>query len=737
MFRNLMKLATNVVSRGGPEAPLRILASATRLEDLGRRVGPSELAAVQRGVTLLHRYPGLDEDERASVREALVKIKAAMDTRSIPEYGSWDRFVHGPVEVEGARLLGAEESAEGLVWDTRLITSGLTVDGRQFFSQEAIRNAVHLFERAQCFADHADGVPPTDTLVGWFTNPRLVELDNGEVAIDAELHVLESSKYSGLLKEAYARGNPNVVGFSINGSGDIRLEERDGVTVRYVSSLDEIASVDLVTKPAAGGTGVLKLRASVLEDADRITFEDTAPVDNDHDNGDQGVVDDLKQLRDDIQAERVRAGIERLVAQYNLPSSAMSVVQGQIEEAASVEEADRVLAQAQAIWANALETTARQHAVVAHQVDRPSREILRIQAMLAGERIDGVAPFSGLREAYSTVTGVNTWSMSPHEFANAVIAQSNGYNSENRVLASVKTTDWSYALGQAIYRELIRQYQMPGFDDWRKIVSKVSNLNDMRQRDRLRHGYFELLPTVGQEGTYQPLTDPSEERAYYTPTKRGGLAEFTWEDVLNDDLGVLGDIPRRLAMSAKLTVWYNIMNIFAAATPPTCTYDSTAVFHSDHGNLGTADISSANWAAARKAMMTQSAPGNSSMYLGLVPRYALCPPDLEMTFRQLRNSEIDIDTSGENVANPWKGTFDIIIIPFWSDTDAWGAAADPNLVPTIEVGFLGGKEEPELMTEAPNTGSHFTADKVVYKIRHVWGYAILDHRGLYKSNGAG
>jgi len=72
-------------------------------------------------------------------------------------------------------------------------------------------------------------------------------------------------------------------------------------------------------------------------------------------------------------------------------------------------------------------------------------------------------------------------------------------------------------------------------------------------------------------------------------------------------------------------------------------------------------------------------------------------------------------------------------VDYWTDATRWFLVADTNLVPTIEVGFLDGKEEPELFSLAENTGSAFSADKVVWKIRHVYGAGILDHRGLYTS----
>ncbi len=69
----------------------------------------------------------------------------------------------------------------------------------------------------------------------------------------------------------------------------------------------------------------------------------------------------------------------------------------------------------------------------------------------------------------------------------------------------------------------------------------------------------------------------------------------------------------------------------------------------------------------------------------------------------------------------------------WSGRCAEGAA-DPRQIPTIEVGFLNGREEPELFVQdTPNVGSLFSNDQVIYKIRHIYSGAVMDFRGFYKA----
>jgi len=742
ILKESIPVVTRVVARTGTGDALKVLTSLKRLDDAGGQLGLHEATAVAKALSAVALCESLEETEKDSIARLLEDTLGLIEGREYPETESWDEAVTGPVEIQAAVLRASDES-EGMEWRVRVIESGVTVDKRHLYTEDALRKAVELFEGAQCFADHApEGqTPSVGKLVGRFTNPELVETEQGTVAIDADLRVFESSSYAGMLREIYQAEALDTVGFSINGSGKVRLEHKPNGTIRVVETIDGIGSVDLVTKPNAGGK-LLELRAAVYEAADLVRKPEvkknvSEPSPEPVKESVKPLIDEVQKLKEEMRSEKLQNGKEKLRASYSLPDVAMNAVEGRFARAESLDEAESVLMEAQTIWASAIEEQASSTPTY-RQIDRPSRDVLRVQGMLAGEAIDGVKPFTSLREAYSSVAGKNTWQLSPGSFANEVLRASHGFDSE-RLVETVKTSDWTYTLGQGLYREMIRQYNLPGFDDWRKVVSQVSNLNDMRRRDRLRLDYYEVLSEVDEDGTYPNLTDPDETRAYYTPTKRGGLASFTWEDVLNDDLGALQQIPKKLAMSAKVTIWYNLMNIFAAATPPTCSYDSVALFHStSHGaNLDTNDLSAANFATGRKVIMTQTVSGNDYMALGLPPKYMLIPPDLEGTARKLRDSDVDIDTSGENVANPWKGTFDIIVIPFWSDTDAWALVADPKMVPTIEVGFLGGKEEPDLFTEAANSGSNFTADKVTYKVRQVWGYCILDHRGMYKSNGSG
>jgi hypothetical protein len=118
--------------------------------------------------------------------------------------------------------------------------------------------------------------------------------------------------------------------------------------------------------------------------------------------------------------------------------------------------------------------------------------------------------------------------------------------------------------------------------------------------------------------------------------------------------------------------------------------------------------------------------------LGIAPRFIIVPSDLEDAAYELTAQP---NLGGFTPTAPdavLKQTWDIIGVKTWTDANNWYLAADPKDIPCIEVGFLDGKEMPELFVQdMPNVGSMFSNDKLTYKIRHIYGGTVVDYRGLY------
>jgi len=157
-------------------------------------------------------------------------------------------------------------------------------------------------------------------------------------------------------------------------------------------------------------------------------------------------------------------------------------------------------------------------------------------------------------------------------------------------------------------------------------------------------------------------------------------------------------------------------------------YDGKALFHADHGNLGSAALASGSLAAARLTMKKQTEK-DSGDRLSIPPRFLWVPDDLEEV-------AFDLFRRNTNTESNFTQSLPIQVRPVWCWTDAndWCLSADKADIPSIEVGFLDGTEEPEiLIQDDPRSGSVFSNDVITYKLRHVYGGVVTDFRGLYKS----
>jgi len=281
------------------------------------------------------------------------------------------------------------------------------------------------------------------------------------------------------------------------------------------------------------------------------------------------------------------------------------------------------------------------------------------------------------------------------------------------------TSDFSDLVGDSsnVERELLRSYNIaPG--NWRKIVTSVP-LRDMKEVTRLRRSdtdRYEVVP----EGAEHEQGDFSSYKVTYTPKKYERGVNFTWEMLINDDLGAFRNIGRELGLAA-----HNTINDFVTGfiRDNGAIYDGTALFHADHGNLGSTALGEATLAAGITAMRGQtSEKGNP---LNIEPGFLLVPPELEFTAKKLVNSVL-VPGSSNNDVNVLQGIVEVQVEPLLTDSNNWYLVAKTSSIQTIEIGFLGGRETPEILVK-----EDFERDVVWYKGRVVFGGAVVDYRGFY------
>ncbi len=294
---------------------------------------------------------------------------------------------------------------------------------------------------------------------------------------------------------------------------------------------------------------------------------------------------------------------------------------------------------------------------------------------------------------------------------------------------SLDSQSFSSVLVNAINRRMVQEYNIADrYDVWRKLA-KVFSAPDFRNQTLTRFGGYGDLPIVGERDPYPELISPSDESASYGVTKRGGTEDITLEMIKNDDVRSIQAIPKKMAQAAKRTLSKFVLD-FLRLNP--VIYDGVTLFHASHNNLGNAALSSSSLAAARSAMQKQREFGSNDP-LGLTPKYLLVSFDQE-------ESGYNLFRRGTNNDKTFVQSLDVEVVPvwYWDDINDWCAVADPAMCPTIEVGFLDGKEEPELfLQDHPSVGSMFSNDKLTFKIRHIYGGTVGDYRGIYKAVVAG
>ena len=429
--------------------------------------------------------------------------------------------------------------------------------------------------------------------------------------------------------------------------------------------------------------------------------------------------------------------VDRALEASALPPEAHEKLRSALATADTAETIAEQITETEGIWSAALAATPAKlpgQTAVTMGDDDADKFQKALDGMIAGEIIDKVPPFRSVKEAYARFTGRSPYDMGDEDFNRWILAESVGAlpsAGAQRLTESMTTGSWAEALGDSIRRKLIADYNMDPLSSWRQIVSEIGNLPDFRTNRRVRIGGYDVLATVAEGATYTALTSPTDEEATFAATKKGGTEDYTLEMIANDDLGGLRRIPSSMARAAALTLYRLIWNTTIAGNATI--YDSVALFDAAHNNTTAAALGEAGIQTLRTLMVRQTKAGETSGFVGLIPALLAVPPELFVEAFKLTESAVSV-TSGDDATTPnaFKG-LRTIEVPTFTDADDWYLIADPRSVPTIEVGFYQGRQDPELLIQdQPAVGSVFTADKFTWKIRHIYGAAVLDFRGFQR-----
>lgn len=282
---------------------------------------------------------------------------------------------------------------------------------------------------------------------------------------------------------------------------------------------------------------------------------------------------------------------------------------------------------------------------------------------------------------------------------------------------------------------------------WEKFVSK-KRLTDLKEQSTVGYGGFADLSRVLENADFTSLSAPTEENPKYTPFKIGNTFNLTIEAMAKDDLKSFQQFPRWIAEAGARTIAKTIYDLLfgydSTASLPVINgatiYDGAALYGTRSGvnTLGSAALSSDNFNAAYALMQKQvSADGNP---IANRPKYLLVPHALRATARQIIINDTvatsDGSTSIPNINKDLVEIFEVhpqFIAEGNGNENEWLLIGDPKRIGVIEYGYYLSETPQVYVQDNATVGDVFTNDRITWKIRHFYGAAILDYRGLYGS----
>ena len=219
---------------------------------------------------------------------------------------------------------------------------------------------------------------------------------------------------------------------------------------------------------------------------------------------------------------------------------------------------------------------------------------------------------------------------------------------------------------------------------WRSVAS-VRSVVDFKANTGVRLVMSNLLQALSPNGEIKHGALSDETRTIQADTKALMLA-ITRKDIINDDLGVLSDVPRKLGFAAARTFntdfWAALVAANAANFPS----------NNSNGNYINAALGLAGLRSAVQAFMSlKDSDGNP---IGVDASMVLTGPAQSVLARELFISTNLIGgTSKDTASNPFAGRYTPVSTSYLTG-NAWYLVANPMGLPLMEVAFLNGRQEP-------------------------------------------
>ncbi|MBI9109994.1 hypothetical protein [Maridesulfovibrio ferrireducens] len=314
--------------------------------------------------------------------------------------------------------------------------------------------------------------------------------------------------------------------------------------------------------------------------------------------------------------------------------------------------------------------------------------------------------------------GVNVSGFSKSQIATEILRLSAGSSS---------TSDFKSIFMDSTHKRLLKAYRdVP--QRFRPIVNVVE-LSDFREVYGVALSGASDFKEVKENGEYKELSLKDNQESF-RPGKFGGIISLTYEMIVNDDMRAFAKIPKILGAASARTLNNFVWNLFLS-NPVMA--DGKTLFHADHNNISTpaSKLDSVSLGKARAAMSKQV--GLNKEMLDIEPAFLVVPTELETSAEiLLRSTSLPDANMSAGVHNPHAGKLIPIAEPRLDakSPTAWYLVGNPSQVETIDLGFLDGRQEPEIFED-----EKFSTDAISYKARICFGAGVMDHVGFRRNLG--
>ncbi len=333
-----------------------------------------------------------------------------------------------------------------------------------------------------------------------------------------------------------------------------------------------------------------------------------------------------------------------------------------------------------------------------------------------------------------------------------------------RFQEAMTASDFPLLFGDVIDRVLLAGYAeiMPTYMNYIHVNKSVK---DFRNVSRYTiDGAQGLLPEVAEMEEY-PAVALKDGRYQYRVKKHGNRVPFSWETLINDDLGAFSDIPQRFGRQCRRSEEHYAATLFMDANGPHAslyTSGNKNIVNKANGcNNDNPPIAATEDLIDAIALLGQKVDKDGQPIEVDAVHLVVSTKAQEIRANQLVNTtEYRKSDSKGNVEiisgnglgcnlHVWRNPYIAQVASGANGLTSWALFADPTLArPACEMGFLRGHDQPEMFRKTPNAmlvggngqadpaQGDFDTDSIQFKVRHCFGGGQMDPVPTVASNGS-